>query len=117
MLCTYRQRYTVVLASDVEPELHGVLARKGQRLSLAWTGSLGAHPGPTIAEVERRLPNLLPVLKHVNDLRPLIAATQARPDWVISSNNEHWNDAVALRTGLRIVTPQDFVQRLTLPDL
>jgi hypothetical protein len=57
---------------------------------------------------------LLPALRHDNDLPLVVAAEQARPDWVISANDGHWNDEVARRTGLRIVTPHAFLRRLTL---
>ena len=67
-------------------------------------------------DVERHAPALMPVLRHLNDLPAVVSALQARPDWVISANREHWNDDVAARTGLRIVTPQHFLTRLRPTD-
>jgi hypothetical protein len=32
----------------------------------------------------------------------------SKPDWLITNNIEHFTHTVALRTGLRIGTPQDF---------
>jgi hypothetical protein len=52
------------------------------------------------------------VLRHVNDLPVVVAAMAARPDWVISENETHWNARVAERTGLRIVTPHSFLREL-----
>ena len=128
-LCTWRQRYTVVLAADIERELHGVLNRQGGALTAADRRTLEADlagwmrrvhlervPVPSAEAVEHYLPTVLPVLRHINDLRPVISAIQARPDWVVSANRDHWNEALALRTGLRIVTPQEFVRRLVPPE-
>lgn len=124
-LCTFRQRYSVLLAADVERELRGILSRKGaisatdrhalQADLAGWMRRVRIErvPAPLIEDVERYLPIILPVIRHINDLRPVVAALQARPDWVISGNREHWNDALAHRTGLRILTPQEFVRRLT----
>ena len=47
-----------------------------------------------------------------NDLPAVVSAVQARPDWVISANQEHWSDVLAERTGLRMVTPREFLGRL-----
>ena len=124
----HRQQYTVVLAEDVERELRRVLARKSAVLAsdaahaleadvTAWLGRVHVErwPKPSEEDIERFLPTVLPVLRHINDLRPVVTAIQARPDWVISSNRAHWNKDLAARTDLRIVTPQEFVQGLTPP--
>jgi hypothetical protein len=107
-----------LLAVDVERELRGILSRRGaintddrQALEADFAGwrrrvHIERVPAPLIEEVERYLPTILPLIRHVNDLRPVISALQAKPDWIISGNREHWNDALAHRTGLRIVTPQ-----------
>ncbi len=57
--------------------------------------------------------NILPALRHMNDLPAVVAAMEAQPDWVISTNTAHWNADLAARTGLRIATPQDFLFNLT----
>jgi len=72
---------------------------------------------PTPEQLVAVAPTLMPVLRHTNDLQAVATAVQSRPDWVISANEEHWGEDLAKRTGLRIVTPQDFVGRLRLlPD-
>jgi hypothetical protein len=43
---------------------------------------------------------------------PVVAAVLARPDWVISTNDKHWSQDLAVRTGLRIATPLDFLLQL-----
>lgn len=127
-LCTYRRQYVAVIAEDVERELRIVLARKAASLDekaardlqddvSGWLRrtTIERWPKPAIADVQHYAPIVLPALRHVNDLRPVISAVQAQPDWVISSNRAHWNDDVAARTGLRIVTPQEFVTNLQPP--
>jgi len=52
--------------------------------------------------------SLLAVVRHRNDM----AAVLARPDWVLSTNTEHWNKELAHRTGLRIAHPAEFLERL-----
>jgi hypothetical protein len=55
----------------------------------------------------------MPALRHLNDLPAVVAAMEARPDWVISTNRAHWNDDLAARSGLRIAAPQDFLLALS----
>jgi hypothetical protein len=38
-----------------------------------------------------------------------VSALKAAPDWFLTTNTRHFNKQVALRTQLRISTPQDFV--------
>lgn len=126
ILTTYRQRYTVVLAEQIEEEVRRGIARKlaalpddqAKIVAMDFAGwfarvRVERRVQPTSEDLQRYAPGLLPVLRHSNDLPAVIAAMQARPDWVISSNDEHWNDAVAERTGLRIVTPAVFLRRLS----
>lgn len=126
ILVTHRQRYTVVLAEQIEAEVQRGIARKlavlpdAQAKVMAvdlagWFARVRVERRvqPTSEDLQRYAPSLLPALRHSNDLPAVIAAMQARPDWVISSNREHWNDAVAARTGLRIVTPYEFLRRLS----
>ena len=58
---------------------------------------------------------ILPVLRHESDLVAVVTAMQARPDFVISANVAHWNEALAARTRLRILTPYEFLGRLSPP--
>lgn len=69
-------------------------------------------PSPTSEDVQTYLPAVLPVLRHRNDLPVVVSAIQAQPDVVISDNRVHWNDSLARLTGLNIVSPNEFLNRL-----
>lgn len=49
-------------------------------------------------------------IRHRNDVPVLVTAIKARPDWLVTSNTEHFTPEVAARTGLRIVTPREFLR-------
>lgn len=57
---------------------------------------------------------IMPALRHENDVAAVVSAIVTRPDWVLSTNTAHWNAALAARTGLRIATPQAFLEQLHL---
>ncbi|HKV42607.1 MAG TPA: hypothetical protein VJX67_25620 [Blastocatellia bacterium] len=50
-------------------------------------------------------------IRHMNDVPVLVTAIKAKPDWLVTSNTEHFDAAVSARTGLRIVTPKEFLER------
>jgi len=50
------------------------------------------------------------LIRHLNDVPVLATALKARPDWLVTSNTEHFDAGVAARTGLRIVTPHEFLR-------
>lgn len=115
ILVTQRQRYTVVLAEQIEREVERAMARKSAALPAPQARALAAdiagwlarvrverHPAPPAEIVQHYVPILLPAPRHINDLPA-----------VLSTNRAHWNDAVADRTGLRIVTPQAFLATLS----
>ena len=126
ILATQRPRYTVVLAEQIEREVARAVARKLVTLPVEQAQAFAAdiagwfarvrlerRSPPTAEAIARAAPELLPVLRHVNDLPAVVAALEARPDWVLSGNRAHWNEALAARIGLRIVTPAEFLQRLS----
>ena len=109
---TQRDRYTVVLAEQIEREVQTALAAKIAPLSTVEAQEIAASmvgwfnrvrlerwPGPSRDYVKRHESILLPALRHVNDLPAAAAALQARPDWVISSNRVHWNNELGVRDG------------------
>ena len=126
ILATQRRLYTVVLAEAVERELQRNVAYtlappapSEARDAAAdevrgWLQRIRIErwPLPSADDVERHAPALMPVLRHRNDLPAVVSAVQARPDWAISANREHWNETLAQRTGLRIVTPHEFLGHL-----
>lgn len=126
ILATVRPSFTVVLAEAIEREVQRTLARKVATLDAAaahaitqsvagWLDRVRVerHPLPAPDEIRRLAPSILPALRHVNDLPAVVTALHARPDWVLSTNTEHWNDRLATRTGLRIATPLAFLRQLS----
>jgi predicted nucleic acid-binding protein len=53
-------------------------------------------------------------IRHVHDVPVLVTAIKARPDWFVTSNTAHFTPEVAARTGLRIVTPHEFLAQCRL---
>lgn len=50
----------------------------------------------------------MPLIKHIHDAPVLAAAIEARPDWLLSRNRKHFDRQVSARTGLRVVSPEEF---------
>lgn len=124
ILATHLAHITVVLADVVDQEARGAFARKAALpatadVEAAYAGWLARirlerRPRPQEEEIARWAPTILPVLRHFNDLPVVISAMDARPDWVISTNVARWGPALASRTGLRIVTPRQFLEAFAL---
>jgi predicted nucleic acid-binding protein len=53
-------------------------------------------------------------IRHVHDVPVLVTAMKSRPDWFVTSNTAHFTPEVAARTGLRIVTPNEFLAQCRL---
>jgi hypothetical protein len=126
ILATFRDLYTVVLADRIAEEIARATARKQSALPpheaaifLAGINGWFEHvrierlPPPGDDAVRDAMRAILPALRHMNDLPPVVAAMRAQPDWVISSNDAHWNDDLARRSGLRIVTPAGFLRQIS----
>lgn len=127
IMATLRANYTVVLAASVEQEVSHAIARKSAGLDTKQSRDVAAdfagwleririerYALPTPEQMQTATKNILPALRHINDLAAVITAMQAQPDWVISTNTAHWNDRLAARTGLPIVTPRAFLMRFHL---
>lgn len=69
---------------------------------------------PSQDEILAAYPRIMPVLRHENDLPAVVSAIQAQPDWVLSTNSKHWSAKLGERIGLRIATPQRFLEHLAL---
>jgi predicted nucleic acid-binding protein len=52
------------------------------------------------------------LIRHGNDVPVLVTAIRAKPDWLVTANVEHFDEDVALQTGLRIVTPHGFLRQI-----
>lgn len=53
------------------------------------------------------------LIRHEADLPVLLSAMTAQPDWLLSNNTKHFDEAVARRAGLRIATPNRFFRMLS----
>jgi hypothetical protein len=120
--------YSVVLAEAVDNEVRRIINRTVGQLDestaqevkqtlttlrkLPYTEWYGS---PSEADINLLLPTVLPALRHKNDLAIVVTAIQARPDWVIASNVEHFTPTVGQVTGLRIISPWAFLTQLQSP--
>ncbi|HUY76711.1 MAG TPA: hypothetical protein VMV29_08055 [Ktedonobacterales bacterium] len=69
---------------------------------------------PTEDEILAHYQQIMPALRHENDVAPVVTAILAQPNWVLSTNTKHWSPALGARTGLRIATPQQFLEQLII---
>jgi predicted nucleic acid-binding protein len=67
-------------------------------------------PLPTKEELD----NSRHLMRHQADVPVLVSALNASPDWLLTTNTRHFTPQVAARTGLKIATPQAFLQSLTI---
>jgi hypothetical protein len=114
--------FTLILAEyvrmEVEKNLLDMLAHKPElaREAVKTYGTLlrllkpERVPLPTRQEVDSQRH----LIRHQADVPVLVSALKAAPDWLLSSNTRHFTPRVAARTGLRIATPQAFLQSLTI---
>ena len=65
-------------------------------------------PLPTKQEVDRHRH----LIRHQADVPVLVSALQAAPDWFLTTNTRHFTKQLALRTQLKIVTPQEFMMSI-----
>jgi predicted nucleic acid-binding protein len=49
------------------------------------------------------------LIRHQADVPVLVSAMKANPDWFLTTNIRHFTKQVALRTQLKILTPQEFL--------
>lgn len=125
ILATMRERFTVILAESIEREVQRAVARRTANLEAALAESMAGsvagwlarvrierHPTPPEAFIRERVPDIMPALRHLNDLQPVMTALLAHPDLVLSTNTAHWNEKLAERTGLRVATPHAFLRTL-----
>lgn len=122
-----RRDVCIVLAEAVEREVRHDLALAlaklpSERASVVVSGFEGwlsrvqveRYPLPSEDEILTHYAQIMPALRHENDVPVVVTAIVARPDWVLSTNTRHWNAELANRTGLRIATPQHFLAQLPL---
>jgi len=115
----------LVLADPVRLEVERNLALHARRFMNDQTAF-----AETLAEFLRRSgPEVVPfpdsateqanrgLIRHQADLPVLLSAMAAKPDWLLTNNTKHFTQDVAMRTGLRIATPAEYLRdRLVVPD-
>lgn len=124
VLTTLRAQFRAILADPIDSEFKRNVVKKTAHLSreeaaLIADGVTGwiqharpeRRPWPTEDEM-REYAHLLGAVHHRNDMPAVVAAVVARPDWVLSTNTDHWNQELAHRTGLRVATPFEFLSLL-----
>ncbi len=120
-----RRDIRIVLADAVEREVRRDLADMTMKRDPAQAAAIVAgfegwlsrvqierRPQPTEDEILAYYQRIMPALRHENDVAPVVTAILAHPDWVLSTNTKHWNPALGARAGLRIATPQQFLEQL-----
>ena len=63
---------------------------------------------PTKQEVDRHRH----LIRHQADVPVLVSALKSSPDWFLTTNTRHFTRQVALRTQLKIFTPQEFLTNI-----
>jgi predicted nucleic acid-binding protein len=114
--------FRLVLSPYVEAEVERALlvrlARdpaEGERLIEEYTLALTLlAPERTERITPEELATHRSVIRHRHDVPVLVTAIKARPDWLVTSNTAHFTPEVAARTGLRIVTPHEFLAQCRL---
>lgn len=122
-----RSDFRIVLAEAIEREVRRDIALTTAAMPLehattvlkgfeGWLARVQIERIPMPAEemILAAYPTIMPALRHENDLPAVVTALQARPDWVLSTNAKHWSAELGQRIGLRIVTPQRFLEQLRL---
>ena len=62
-------------------------------------------PLPTKQDIDRHRH----LIRHQADIPVLVSALKSAPDWFLTTNTRHFTKQVALRTQLKILTPQEFI--------
>lgn len=128
ILATQRRRdIRIVFAEAIEREVRRDIALTTAAMPLeqativlkgfeGWLARVQIERIPMPAEemILAAYPTIIPALRHENDLPAVVSALQARPDWILSTNAKHWSAESGQRIGLRIVTPQRFLEQLRL---
>jgi len=117
-----RRAFTLILAEYVQREVE-----KNLLDLLAHNPELGNEAIDTYSTLLRLLkPERIPLptkeevdkyrhlIRHQADVPVLVSALNAVPDWFLTTNTRHFTPQVAARTGLKITTPQAFLQSLTI---
>ena len=72
--------------------------------------NLEIHPDRPSDEVRAVYKTYIAVMRHKNDIPVLAAAINCKPQYILSSNYEHFNNRVAERCGISIFTCAEFLE-------
>lgn len=114
--------FRLVLSPYVEVEVERALLMRLARDSEAGTRLINDYalalellaPERTRRITREEFDSHRTLIRHSNDVPVLVTAIIARPDWLVTSNTEHFNQEVAARTGLRIVAPNEFLKQFEI---
>src|SRR5713226_8561645 len=117
-----RRAFTLILAEYVQREVE-----KNLLDLLAHNPELGNEAIDTYSTLLRLLkPERIPLptkkeidsyrhlIRHQADVPVRVSALNAAPDWFLTTNTRRFTPQVAARTGLKITTPQVFLQSLII---
>lgn len=117
-----RRAFTVILAEYVRMEVErNLLAILAHNPELA-TEAIDTYdtllqllkPGRIPLPTKEEIANYRHLIRHQADVPVLVSALNASPDWFLTTNTRHFTPQVAARTGLKITTPQAFLQNLSI---
>jgi predicted nucleic acid-binding protein len=114
--------FRLVLSPYVEDEVDGVLLNRFAKDSQTGSKLIDDYalminllkPERTERITQEEFNAHLASIRHLHDVPVLVTAIKAKPDWLITSNTEHFNEEVAMKTGLRIATPQEFLRQFKI---
>jgi hypothetical protein len=111
--------FELILVQPVIDEVERVLSARGAAIEeyrkLIRLCHPTIYPRPTSDALDRHR-HLLPYLRHINDYAVMVAALEADPDWFLSDNTAHFSPSLAVASGLNLLTSQEFISRLILPQ-
>ena len=117
MILSRRRVFKIVLAKYVQGEVEDNLLELLTSDSRLANDTINAYstllrllspefiPLPSKQEVDRHRH----LIRHQTDIPVLVSAMKATPDWFLTTNTRHFTKQVALRTQLKILTPQEFI--------
>ena len=115
-------QFAIVTSASVKGEVERALAGKTQHNAIErdkvfqrWntivsTLNLTVHDDPAADAVRACYNTYLPLMRHRNDIPVLAAALDCKPDYILSGNREHFNDAVSKRCGIPIFSCSEFIE-------
>jgi hypothetical protein len=120
LILSRRRVFKIVLAKYVQGEIEDNLLELLASDSRLANDTINAYstllrllspefiPLPNKQEVDRHRH----LIRHQTDVPVLVSALKAAPDWFLTTNTRHFTKQVAIRTQLKILTPQEFISSI-----